>query len=118
VPARYRSIGQPVLIPGNMGTHSYLLVGQEQAMRETFGSTCHGAGRAMSRHEAIRRASGRSIQKELAGKGIIARARSREGLMEEQPEAYKDVNEVVEVVHRAGLARKVCRMRPVGVIKG
>jgi tRNA-splicing ligase RtcB (3'-phosphate/5'-hydroxy nucleic acid ligase) len=118
VPEEYRAIGQPVLIPGDMGRYSYLLVGQEGAMRETWGSTCHGAGRAMSRHEAIRRAAGRSIQKELAAKGIVARARSREGLAEEQPEAYKDVNEVVDVVHAAGLSKKVCRMRPVGVIKG
>ena len=115
---RFREIGQPVLIPGDMGTHSYVLVGTEAAMRETFGSTCHGAGRAMSRHEAIRRARGRSIAQELAARGIIARARSREGLAEEQPEAYKDVDAVVEVVHGAGLARKVCRMRPVGVVKG
>ena len=118
LPERYRAVGQPVLIPGDMGTHSFLLVGREAAMRETFGSTCHGAGRAMSRHEAIRRAAGRSIQKELAAKGIVARARSRDGLAEEQPEAYKDVSRVVEVVHRAGLSAKVCRMRPIGVIKG
>ena len=118
VPADYREIGQPVLIPGDMGRNSYLLVGQEQAMRDTFGSTCHGAGRAMSRHEAIRMARGRSIQKELAAKGIIARAKSREGLDEEQPAAYKDVNQVVEVVHKAGLSKKVCRMKPLGVIKG
>ncbi len=118
VPADYRDIGQPVLIPGDMGRNSYLLVGQEQSMRDTFGSTCHGAGRTMSRHEAIRQARGRSIQKELAAKGIIARAKSREGLDEEQPAAYKDVNQVVEVVHQAGLSKKVCRMRPRGVIKG
>ena len=118
VPARYRAIGQPVIIPGDMGTHSYVLVGAPGAMRETFGSACHGAGRAMSRKAAVRSAAGRSIQDELASRGVVARARSRTGLAEEQPDAYKDVNAVVEVVHHAGLARRVCRMRPVGVIKG
>jgi len=101
-----------------MGRASYLLLGTDRAMRETFGTTCHGAGRVMSRGAAIRAARGRSIAKELAARGIIARARSREGLDEEQPDAYKDVNVVVDVVHRAGLARRVCRMRPMGVIKG
>jgi len=118
VPARYRAVGQPVIIPGDMGTHSYVLVGAEGALRETFGTTCHGAGRALSRKAAMRSAAGRSIERELAAKGIVARARSRTGLAEEQPDAYKDVNAVVEVVHRAGLARKGCRMKPLGVIKG
>jgi tRNA-splicing ligase RtcB len=118
VPARYRALGQPVLIPGDMGTASYLLIGQQRAMEETFGSTCHGAGRVMSRKAAIRSAQGRSIGRELAKQGIIAMARGRHGLDEEQPAAYKDVDQVVEVVHKAGLSKKVCRMRPLGVIKG
>ena len=118
VPEQYRAIGQPVIIPGDMGRHSYLLVGQQRAMEQTFGSTCHGAGRMMSRHAAIRAAQGRSIRKELAQRGIVAMARGRHGLEEEQPDAYKDVNEVVEVVHRAGISKKVCRFRPIGVIKG
>jgi tRNA-splicing ligase RtcB len=118
VPARYRAIGQPVLIPGDMGRASYLLVGQPKSMTESFGSTCHGAGRVMSRSEAIRQAKGRSIGRELAAQGIVALGRGRHALDEEQPAAYKDVNEVVEVVHRAGLSRKVCRLRPLGVIKG
>ena len=118
VPACYRAVGQPVIIPGDMGTHSYLLVGTPKAMEQTFGSTCHGAGRRMSRTAAVKRAAGRDLQKELADRGIVARARSRTGLAEEQPEAYKDVNAVVDVVHRAGLSRKVCRMRPICVMKG
>ncbi len=118
VPADCRDLGQPVIIPGDMGRASYLLLGTEQAMRETFGTTCHGAGRVMSRGEAIRAARGRSIRDELAAKGIVARARSREGLDEEQPDAYKDIDLVVDVVHRAGLSKRVCRMRPMGVIKG
>jgi tRNA-splicing ligase RtcB len=118
IPEKYREIGQPVLIPGDMGRYSFLLLGSEKAMRETFGSTCHGAGRLMSRKEAIRRAQGRSIQAELAEKGIVAMARGRHGLDEEQPDAYKDVNVVVDVVHNAGISKKVCRMRPLGVIKG
>ena len=118
VPARYRTLGQPVIIPGDMGRCSYLLVGQAKAMEQTFGSTCHGAGRLMSRGAAIRSAKGRNIRRELADKGITAIARGRRGLDEEQPEAYKDVNMVVNVVHNAGLSKKVCRMRPMGVIKG
>jgi len=118
LPARYKSIGQPVIIPGDMGRASYMLVGQPQAMEETFGSTCHGAGRVMSRSAAIKAAKGRSIAKELAAQGIIALCRDREGLAEEQPAAYKDVSQVVEAVVGAGLSRKVARMRPLGVIKG
>ena len=118
VPEDYRAVGQPVIIPGDMGTASYLLVGAERAMAETFGTTCHGAGRTMSRHAAIRSARGRSIKKELARRGVYARAHGRTGLDEEQPDAYKDVDQVVDVVHRAGLSRKVCRMRPLGVVKG
>jgi len=118
LPERYRPTGQPVLIPGDMGTASYVLVGTEAAMRQTFGSACHGAGRVLSRKAAIRTAHGRRIDKELAARGIVARARGRTGLAEEQPDAYKDVDAVVECVHSAGLARKVARMRPLGVIKG
>ncbi len=118
LPPRYRRIGQPVLIPGDMGTASYVLVGTEAAMAETFGSTCHGAGRVMSRKAAIRAARGRRIEQELAQAGIVARARGRTGLAEEQPDAYKDVEEVVRTVQAAGISRKVARLRPLGVIKG
>lgn len=118
VPARYRGIGQPVIISGDMGRNSYLLVGQETAMQQTFGSTCHGAGRLMSRGAAIRSARGRDIKRELAEKGITAIAQGRRDLDEEQPAAYKDVNLVVDIVHKAGLSKKVTRMRPLGVIKG
>jgi tRNA-splicing ligase RtcB len=118
LPEAYRAIGQPVLIPGDMGRASYVLVGTTGAMEQTFGSTCHGAGRVLSRQAAIARARGRRIDQELAAVGVIARARSRESLAEEQPEAYKDVDAVVECVHQAGLSRKVARLRPMGVIKG
>ncbi len=118
VPGAYRSVGQPVLVPGDMGTASYVLAGTEQAMKESFGSSCHGAGRVLSRKKAIRQAKGRSIAEELRREGVFAMARGRHTLLEEMPEAYKDVNEVVEVVHQAGLARKVARMRPAGVVKG
>ena len=118
LPARYKSIGQPVLIPGDMGTASYVLVGTDTAMRESFGSACHGAGRVLSRKAAIQAARGRRIDNELAAKGIVAKARGRTGLAEEQPAAYKDVDAVVECVHAAGLARRVARMKPMGVIKG
>lgn len=115
---RYRGIGQPVLVPGDMGRASYVLVGRPGSMEHTFGSCCHGAGRMMSRSAAIRASKGRSIARELRDRGVIARARGRTGLEEEQPEAYKDVNEVVSVVHEAGISQKVARLRPVGVIKG
>jgi tRNA-splicing ligase RtcB len=118
VPARYRQIGQPVIIPGDMGRASWLLVGQPGSMERSFGTSCHGAGRLMSRTAAIADAKGRRIDRELAQQGIVARARSWKGLAEEQPGAYKDVDLVVEVVHRAGLASKVARLRPMGVIKG
>ena len=118
VPAAYREIGQPVLVPGDMGRSSWVLVGQPRAMEETFGSCCHGAGRVMSRSAAIRAAKGRSIEKELLDVGVVARARGRTGLAEEQPDAYKDVSQVVDVVHNAGISRKVARLRPLGVIKG
>jgi tRNA-splicing ligase RtcB len=118
IPQAYRKIGQPVLIPGDMGRASWVLVGQPGSMAQTFGTTCHGAGRAMSRTAAIQEAGGRRIDKELEARGVIARAQSRRGLAEEQPKAYKNVDEVVDVVHRAGLSKKVARMRPIGVIKG
>jgi tRNA-splicing ligase RtcB len=118
VPSIYRAIGQPVIIPGDMGRASWVLAGQPGSMEQTFGTACHGAGRIMSRTAAIKHAQGRRIDQELAAKGIIARARSWKGLAEEQPDAYKDVDLVVEVVHRANLARKVARMRPIGVVKG
>ena len=118
IPTDYRSIGQPVLIPGDMGRCSYVLVGTERAMEETFGSTCHGAGRVMSRHQAMKAARGRAITKELEDKGIIVRGASRGTLVEEMPDAYKDVNDVVNVVHRAGISRKVVKLIPMGVIKG
>ena len=118
VPAVYRRVGQPVIIPGDMGRASWVLVGQPGSMERTFGTTCHGAGRAMSRTAAVKHAGGRRIDKELESRGVIARAQSRKGLAEEQPRAYKNVDDVVEVVDRAGLSRKVARMRPIGVIKG
>lgn len=118
LPDRYRHLGQPVLVPGDMGRASYVLVGQQGSMEHTFGSSCHGAGRRMSRGAAIRASKGRSIQRELADCGVIARARGRTGLDEEQPDAYKDVNQVVDVLHNAGISRRVARLRPVGVIKG
>jgi tRNA-splicing ligase RtcB len=109
---------QPVLVPGDMGRYSYLLVGTEVAMRETFGSTCHGAGRLLSRTAAVRAARGRSIDRELAARGVVARATGRDALAEEMPEAYKDVKDVVDVVHRFGVSTRVARLRPIGVIKG
>lgn len=118
LPDVYRSVGQPVLIPGDMGTASYVMVGTEQAMKETFGSTCHGAGRVMSRTKAKKSSKGRAIQRELEDKGIIVRWTGRSTLQEEMPEAYKDISEVADVVHGAGISRKVARLRPVGVVKG
>jgi tRNA-splicing ligase RtcB len=118
IPSAYKKVGQPVIIPGDMGRASWVLVGQPGSMEKTFGTTCHGAGRALSRTAAIKEAAGRRIDRELEAKGIIARAQSHKGLAEEQPKAYKDVDDVVDVVDRAGLSRKVARMRPIGVIKG
>jgi tRNA-splicing ligase RtcB len=115
---RSQGIGQPVIVPGSMGTASWLLTGLPGSMDQSFGSCCHGAGRVMSRTAAVKLAAGRRIDKELDAQGIIARARGFKGLAEEQPSAYKDVDQVVDVVEQAGLARKVARLRPVGVIKG
>ncbi|UCF31966.1 MAG: RtcB family protein [bacterium] len=118
VPAAYRPYGQPVIIPGDMGTCSYLLRGTETGMEETFGSTCHGAGRVLSRKAAIRSSKGRAIHRELEDQGIYARAAGKMSLKEEMPDAYKDVSQVVEVVHQAGIAAKVAKMRPLCVVKG
>lgn len=118
LPDSYRHIGQPVLIPGSMGTASWVLTGAEGAMQETFGSVCHGAGRLMSRTAARQGRNAREVQKQLEEQGILVRSETRDGILEEVPEAYKDVDEVIEVVSRAGLARKVARLRPMGVIKG
>jgi tRNA-splicing ligase RtcB len=117
-PARYRHLGQPVLIPGDMGTSSYLMLGTATAERDTFGSTCHGAGRVWSRTRALRETEHRNVANELRSKGIIVMAASKEVLREEVPDAYKDVDQVVEVCSRAGIARKVARMKPLGVVKG
>ncbi len=118
LPGRYRQAGQPVLIPGDMGSCSFLLAGTDQAMAETWGSTCHGAGRLMSRTAARKSIGGRQLAAELRSRGIEVMAGSMSSLAEEAPAAYKDVSGVVEVVHQAGLSRKVARMRPLGVIKG
>jgi tRNA-splicing ligase RtcB len=118
IPERYAAIGQPILIPGDMGRASYILVGTKQAMKETFGSTCHGAGRMQSRAAAKKHRSGQDVLSALDKSGITVRAGSLSGLAEEAPEAYKDVNDVVRVVHNAGISRKVARTRPIAVIKG
>ena len=110
--------GDPVLVPGDMGRYSYIMAGNELAMKETWGSVCHGAGRMMSRAAATRKYSAGQLIADLEKKGIIVRSASKKGLVEEAPEAYKDVREVVDVVHNSGLARKVARMRPLGVVKG
>jgi tRNA-splicing ligase RtcB len=118
VPARYRSTGQPVLIPGSMGTSSWVLAGLAGALERTFGTTCHGAGRHLSRTAARKQISGADLRRELEGRGIVVRSPSNKGLAEEWPQAYKDVGEVVGVVERAGLARRVARLVPLGVVKG
>ena len=118
VPHAYREFGQPVLIPGDMGRYSYVLAGTQRALEETFGSSCHGAGRLLSRAEARRRARGRQVVHELAERGVVVRAAGLATVAEEMPEAYKDVADVVDVVARAGIARKVARLEPIGVIKG
>ena len=118
VPEAYRMIGQPVLIPGSMGTASYVLVGAEGAMAETFGTTCHGAGRVMSRTAAKKSEWAANARGRLEEQGILVRAETKDGITEEIPEAYKDVDEVVNVVQEAGLSKKVARLKPIGVIKG
>jgi len=118
LPDDLRDIGQPVLIPGSMGTASYVLIGTAKAMAETFGSTCHGAGRVFSRAKAKKSVRGETLRNELEARGIAVRAGSMAGLAEEAPQAYKDVSRVVEVVHRVGIGRKVARLEPLAVIKG
>ena len=118
VPEALRPIGQPVLIGGTMGTASYVLAGTGESMRLSFGSACHGAGRAMSRHQALRQWRGRQVIDELAARGIIVRSPSSRGVAEEAPGAYKDVTAVVDAADDAGLARKVARLEPVICVKG
>ena len=118
IPASYRNIGQPVIIPGDMGTHSYLMLGTEIAMAETFGTTCHGAGRALSRKAASQRYNASRVIEELEKKGIVLMASGKETISEEAPGAYKDINDVIDAVSGAGISKKVCRMRPLGVVKG
>jgi tRNA-splicing ligase RtcB len=117
LPQKYKEIGQPVIIPGDMGRNSYLLIGDEKA-KETFFSCCHGAGRLKSRTSALRTINPDTLLKELESQGIIVKASGTGTIVEEAPQAYKNVNDVVKVVHNAGLAKRVCRMRPLGVIKG
>jgi tRNA-splicing ligase RtcB len=117
-PAAYREVGQPVLIPGDMGRYSYVLVGTDEAYRETWGSTCHGAGRRLSRGAARRASRGRDVVRELAALGIVVKAEGHRTVQEEIPEAYKDVAEVVDVVHGAKISRKVAKLVPMGVVKG
>ncbi|MBI4778756.1 RtcB family protein [Candidatus Desantisbacteria bacterium] len=118
IPERYKDAGQPVIVPGDMGRASYVLVGTQLGMDEAFGTACHGAGRIMSRTRAIKEGKGRSIARELADKGIIVRSSGKETLSEEMPEAYKDVNVVVNILSSAGIAKKVAKIRPLGVVKG
>jgi tRNA-splicing ligase RtcB len=118
LPDELRETGQPVLIPGSMGTCSYVLVGTERAMAETFGSSCHGAGRAMSRTQAKRETTPEELLAEMRTRGIMVRGETKAGLTEEKPDAYKDVSEVVDVMHGAGLARKVAKLVPLAVMKG
>lgn len=118
LPKKYKDIGQPVIIPGDMGRASYLLVGTQKAEEETFASTCHGAGRVASRHEALRRIDFGELMKEFKSKGIEVRATGKKTIVEEAPSVYKNIDDVVRVVHEAGLSRKVCKMRPLCVVKG
>lgn len=118
IPEKYRKYGQPVLIPGDMGTASYLLAGTEKAMAETFGSSCHGAGRNLSRHAAKKQNPFEQVVGDLHRQGIYLQAKSRRVVSEEAPAAYKNIDEVVEITHNAGIARKIVRLRPVGVVKG
>ena len=118
LPGEYKTIGQPVLVPGSMGTASWVLVGTQTSMERSFGSTCHGAGRVMSRSKAKKEVHGENLRRELEAAGVHVRAGSMAGLAEEAPQAYKDVDAVVDTVSGAGIARKVARLRPVAVIKG
>jgi tRNA-splicing ligase RtcB len=118
IPAKYKEVGQPVLIPGDMGRYSYVLVGTEKAMEETFGSSCHGAGRNLSRTKAMKSAKGRDLVGELKQKGIVIQAKGYKTIAEEMSDAYKDVSDVVDVMHNEGITRKVAKIKPIGVIKG
>jgi tRNA-splicing ligase RtcB len=118
VPDKYKEIGQPVLIPGDMGRYSFVALGTQVAMKETFGSTCHGAGRVQSRAAARRSLKGADVARALAARGITVKAGSMASLAEEAPEAYKDVSDVVDITHRAGISLKVIRSVPIGVTKG
>jgi len=118
IPEQYRDVGQPVIVPGDMGRYSFLLVGTDSAMKQTWGSTCHGAGRVMSRHAAIKRMRGKDVQEELAARGIVVKAKGRDTLSEEASYAYKDVADVVETCAGADISRLVAKMRPLGVVKG
>lgn len=118
LPGIYRDTGQPVLIPGDMGRASFVLVGTQRSMEDTFGSTCHGAGRVLSRHQAIKKAKGRAIWRELEDRGILVRSAGKRTLAEEMSEAYKDISNVVDVVEMAGISKKVAKLRPLGVVKG
>ncbi|MBN2707919.1 MAG: RtcB family protein [Calditrichaceae bacterium] len=118
LPEQFRKTGQPVLIPGDMGRYSFICIGTQKAEEETFGSTCHGAGRLLSRRQAKRIAGHRDLYKELADKDIVVQARGRATMAEEMPDAYKDVAEVVEIMHQSGISKKIARIKPLGVIKG
>jgi tRNA-splicing ligase RtcB len=118
IPAAYRDVGQPVFIPGSMGTASFVLAGEPGSMARSFGTTCHGAGRRLSRTAARKQVAGRELRRELESRGIVVRCPSVKGLAEEAPLAYKDVDRVVRIVERAGLARRVARLVPIGVVKG
>lgn len=118
IPAAYRDVGQPVFIPGSMGTASYVLAGEPGSLARSFGTTCHGAGRRLSRTAAKKEIGGGELRRQLEARGIVVRSASNKGLAEEAPFAYKDVEAVVDVVARAALARRVARLVPIGVVKG
>jgi len=118
IPLLYKAVGQPVLIPGDMGRYSFVTIGTESAMENTFGSSCHGAGRLQSRTKALKNAKGRNLFNEMQQRGIVIRAKGIKTIAEEMPEAYKDVSNVVGVMHNSGISLKVAKLRPVGVIKG
>jgi tRNA-splicing ligase RtcB len=118
IPEAYRDVGQPVFIPGSMGTSSFVLAGEPRSVELAFGSTCHGAGRRLSRTGARQAVQGADLRRELEAQGIVVRSPSNKGLAEEAPLAYKDVERVVEIVERAGLSRRVAQLTPIGVVKG
>jgi tRNA-splicing ligase RtcB len=118
IPVRYKSIGQPVLIPGDMGRYSFVAAGTNRAMQDTFGSSCHGAGRVTSRHKALKMGKGRNLIGELKNIGIEIKAKGYKTIAEEMPYAYKDVSDVVDIMHNSGISTKVVKLKPFGVIKG